>query len=161
MVRKVRACADAKTDENFIVMARTDAAASEGLDKAIDRAKAYVDAGADMIFPEAMRSESDFEAFRKAIDVPLLANMTEFGKSKILDDKQLSELGYNMVIYPVTTLRLAMFHVENSLREIKEKGTQADLIEKMQHRKRLYELVDYESYNSFDQSIYNFKLGEN
>lgn len=158
MVRKVRACANAKTDENFIVMARTDAAASEGLDKAIDRAKAYVDAGADMIFPEAMRDESDFEAFRKAIDVPLLANMTEFGKSKILDDKQLSELGYNMVIYPVTTLRLAMFHVENSLREIKEKGTQVDLLDKMQHRKRLYELVDYEGYNSFDQSIFNFKL---
>lgn len=160
MVRKVRACANAKSDENFIVMARTDAAASEGLDKAIDRAKAYVDAGADMIFPEAMRNESDFEAFRKAIDVPLLANMTEFGKSKILDDKQLSELGYNMVIYPVTTLRLAMFHVENSLREIKEKGTQVDLLEKMQHRKRLYELVDYESYNTFDQNIFNFKLGE-
>lgn len=158
MTMKIKAASDAKRDSNFVLMARTDARASEGLDKAIDRAKAYVDAGADMIFPEAMKDESDFEAFRKALDVPLLANMTEFGKSKILSAKELEALGYNMVIYPVTTLRLAMYHVENALREIKEKGTQEGLLDKMQHRKRLYELVEYEDYNHFDQDIFNFKL---
>lgn len=158
MVRKIKACADAKSDSNFVIMARTDARASEGLDKALDRAKAYVDAGANAIFPEAMKDESDFEAFRKAVDVPLLANMTEFGKSKLLSKEQLENLGYNMVIYPVTTLRLAMYHVEESLRSIKEKGTQEHLLDKMQHRSRLYELVDYEAYNEFDKSIYNFEL---
>lgn len=158
MVRKIKAASNAKRDPNFVLMARTDARASEGLDAAIDRAKSYVDAGADMIFPEAMKDEKDFEAFRKALNVPLLANMTEFGKSKILSAKQLEDLGYNLVIYPVTTLRLAMYHVENSLREIKEKGTQEGLIDKMQHRKRLYELVEYEDYNHFDKDIFNFKL---
>ena len=121
----------------------------------------YVDAGADMIFPEAMKNESDFEAFRKAIDVPLLANMTEFGKSKVLNTEQLENLGYNMVIYPVTTLRLAMFHVENSLRELKEKGTQEGLLDKMQHRSRLYELVEYEDYGAFDKDVFNFSLKNN
>jgi methylisocitrate lyase len=158
MVRKINACAKSKTDPNFVIMARTDARASEGLDKAIDRAKAYVDAGADAIFPEAMKDESDFEAFRKALDVPLLSNMTEFGKSKLLNATQLENLGYNMVIYPVTTLRLAMYHVEESLRSIMEKGTQEHLLDKMQHRSRLYELVDYEAYNEFDQSVFNFKV---
>ena len=158
MVRKIKACAESKTDPNFVIMARTDSRASEGLDKAVDRAKAYVDAGANAIFPEAMRDESDFEAFRKALDVPLLANMTEFGKSKLLNASQLENLGYNMVIYPVTTLRLAMYHVEESLRSIKDNGTQEHLLDKMQNRSRLYELVDYEAYNEFDQSIYNFKI---
>jgi len=158
MLRKIKACAEAKEDPNFMIMARTDARASEGLDKALDRAKAYVDAGANAIFPEAMKDESDFEAFRKALDVPLLANMTEFGKSKLLNKEQLENLGYNMVIYPVTTLRLAMYHVENSLRSIKEKGTQEHLLDEMQHRSRLYELVDYEAYNEFDKSIYNFEI---
>ena len=161
MTRKIKAATDAKRDPNFVLMARTDARASEGLESAINRAKAYVDAGADMIFPEAMKDKSDFEAFRKALDVPLLANMTEFGKSKLLSKKELEDLGYNMVIYPVTTLRLAMFHVENSLRQIKEEGTQENLLEKMQHRSRLYELVEYEDYNEFDQGIFNFSLENN
>ncbi len=161
MVRKIKAASNAKRDPNFVLMARTDARASEGLDAAIARAKAYVDAGADMIFPEAMKDESDFEAFRKALDVPLLANMTEFGKSKILSKEQLENLGYNMVIYPVTTLRLAMYHVENSLREIKEKGTQVHLVDQMQHRSRLYELVEYEDYSEFDKDVFNFSLKNN
>ncbi|MGH1468603.1 MAG: methylisocitrate lyase [Bdellovibrionales bacterium] len=161
MTRKIKAASDAKRDPNFVLMARTDARASEGLDAAIARAKAYVDAGADMIFPEAMKDESDFEAFRKAVDVPLLANMTEFGKSKVLSKEQLENLGYNMVIYPVTTLRLAMFHVENSLRELKEKGTQEGMLDKMQHRSRLYELVEYQDYNEFDKDIFNFSLSNN
>lgn len=156
MLRKIRAAAQAKRDPNFILMARTDAASSEGLDKAIDRAKAYVDAGADAIFPEAMRDEKDFEAFRKAIKVPLLANMTEFGKSKLLNKEQLENLGINLVIYPVTPFRLAMGAVEKGYQEIFEKGTQENLVGQMQTRKRLYEFLEYEKYGTFDQGVFNF-----
>ena len=111
-----------------------------------------------MIFPETMADESEFEAFRKAIDVPLLANMTEFGKSKLLNYGQLSSLGYNLIIYPVTALRLAMKAIEDGLTEIMNEGTQEHIIDRMQHRKRLYEIVKYEEYNEFDENIFNFKL---
>lgn len=158
MIKKVKAASNAKSDPNFLLIARTDARASEGLDKAIQRAQSYVDAGADMIFPEALQSEKEFEAFRKAIKVPLLANMTEFGKSKILDKKTLESLGYNLVIYPVTTLRLAMKAAEDGLRHIFEEGSQEKILDKMQHRKRLYEILQYEDYNSFDKDIFNFKI---
>lgn len=158
MKRKISAASKAKRDSNFLLIARTDARASEGLEKAIDRAKAYVDAGAEMIFPEALQDEKEFEAFRKAVSVPLLANMTEFGKSKLLNTQTLSNLGYNLVIYPVTTLRLAMKAVEDGLKEISEKGSQESLLDRMQHRKRLYEIVRYEEYNQFDQNVFNFKL---
>lgn len=147
-----------KLDSNFLLIARTDARASEGLDAAIDRAKAYVDSGAEMIFPEALQNEIEFEKFRKALPVPLLANMTEFGKSKLLDKKTLESLGYNLVIYPVTLLRLAMKAMEEGLRQIKSSGTQEGVIDKMQTRKELYELTRYEDYNRFDQGIFNFKL---
>ena len=159
MIKKVKAAADArKADPNFLVIARTDARASEGLEKAIDRAKAYVDAGAEMIFPEALQDEKEFEAFRKAVGVPLLANMTEFGKSKLLNTQQLQNLGYNLVIYPVTSLRLAMKAVEQGFAEIKSKGSQESILDRMQHRKELYELVRYEDYNQFDMNIFNFKI---
>jgi methylisocitrate lyase len=160
MVQKVRAAADAKSDPNFLLIARTDARGVEGLEAAIDRAKAYVDAGADMIFPEAMASEAEFEAFRKAIDVPLLANMTEFGKSKLLSKLQLENLGYNLVIYPVTTQRLAMYAVEQGLNAIKRDGTQEAVLGQMQTRSRLYEVLGYEDYNAYDASLFNFKLGK-
>lgn len=158
MVKKIKAAVDGKRDPNFLIVARTDARASEGLEGAIARAKAYVDAGAEMIFPEAMQDESEFEAMRKAISVPLLANMTEFGKSKLLDTKTLEGLGYNLVIYPVTTVRLAMKAVEDGLDVIKAEGTQESVVERMQTRKRLYEVLHYEQYNQFDQNLYNFKL---
>jgi len=158
MAHKVKAAAGAKADPNFLLIARTDARAVEGLDKAIDRAKAYVDAGADMIFPEALQDEKEFEQFRRAVAVPLLANMTEFGKSSILDCQQLQNLGYNIVIYPVTAFRLAMKAVEDGLTSILEQGSQAHLLDKMQHRKRLYEILRYEDYNRFDADIYNFKV---
>lgn len=161
MCKKVKAAADGKRDNNFLIIARTDAKASEGIDKAIDRAKAYVDAGAEMIFPEALYNESDFEAFRKAVNVPLLANMTEFGKSKLLSTKELENLGYNLVIYPVTTVRLAMKAVEDGLTHIKENGSQEAILDNMQHRKRLYEILEYERYNEFDASIFNFDLKNN
>lgn len=159
MVRKVTAAARGKKlDENFLLIARTDSRATEGLDKAIERSKAYIDAGADCIFIEALENEKEFEMFRKAISAPLLANMTEFGKSKLLTYDQLSNLGYNIVIYPVTTFRLAMKASIDGLAEIKAKGTQEGLLDKMQHRKDLYALSRYEEYNSFDQSIFNFTV---
>ncbi|MDR3456945.1 MAG: methylisocitrate lyase [Verrucomicrobiae bacterium] len=158
MVEKIRAAAGARRDKNFLIMARTDARASEGLKGAIARAKTYVDAGADAIFPEALADEGEFEKFRKAIKVPLLANMTEFGKSKILSAKQLSELGFNLVIYPVTTLRLAMKAIEDGLATIKKEGSQASLVGDMQTRAELYELLRYEDYAKFDKDIFNFKL---
>jgi methylisocitrate lyase len=159
MVQKIRAADQSrKLDPNFVIIARTDARASEGLEKAIDRAKAYIDAGADVIFTEALADEKEFEAFRKAVKAPLLANMTEFGKSKLLTISQLENLGYNIVIWPVTTLRLAMKAQEEGLKYILQHGNQEGILDKMQHRKELYELTDYERYNAFDQNIFNFKL---
>ena len=159
MIKRLRAAVAARRDPNFIICARTDAAGIEGLDSAIDRAKAYADAGADLIFTEALTGPADFEKFRAAVDTPLLANMTEFGKSELLTAAQLGDLGYNAVIYPVTTLRLAMYAVEVGLREIDSAGTQSGLLDQMQHRSRLYELLRYAEYNQFDDDIFNFTLG--
>lgn len=158
MVRRVKAAVSARRDPNFVIMARSDARALEGLDAMIDRIKAYVDAGADAIFPEALQNEQEFEAVRKAVTVPLLANMTEFGKSKLLDAKTLSDLGYNIALYPVTTLRLAMKAAIDGLKVIRETGSQESILDQMQHRRDLYALLRYEDYNSFDQSLFNFKV---
>lgn len=158
MVKRLRAAVAARRDPNFIVCARTDAAGIEGVPAAIDRAKAYADAGADLIFTEALSTTAEFEKFRAAVDTPLLANMTEFGKSQLLTARQLADIGYNVVIYPVTTLRLAMHAVEAGLREIAGTGTQSGLLDRMQHRSRLYELLRYADYNQFDSDIYNFAL---
>jgi methylisocitrate lyase len=158
MVRKLRAAADAKRDKNFVLIARTDARESEGLAAAIDRCKAYVDAGADMIFPEALADESEFEKMRAAVKVPLLANMTEFGKSKLLDAKTLERLGYNVVIYPVTALRLAMKAIEDGYGEMKRAGNNAAIVDRMMTRKRLYELLRYEDYAAFDKDVFNFRV---
>jgi methylisocitrate lyase len=157
-VRRIKAAAAARRDPGFVIAARTDAAAVNGIADAIDRAKAFVDAGADLIFPEAMADEADFERFRAAIDVPILANMTEFGKSKLLTAAALRDLGVNIVIYPVTLLRLAMGAADAGLREIAGRGTQDGLLDRMQHRADLYDLLDYESYGTFDSSVYNFSL---
>ncbi|MGB8368142.1 MAG: methylisocitrate lyase [Limisphaerales bacterium] len=158
MVEKIRGAVGARRDKNFVIMARTDARASEGLDGAMARAKTYVDAGADAIFPEALADEDEFEKFRKAIKVPLLANITEFGKTKLLTAKQLADLGINIVIYPVTTLRLAMKAVEDGLAILKKAGTQASLLKEMQTRAALYELIHYKDYEQFDKDIFNIKL---
>ena len=159
MIKKIKAAVSGKKlDENFLLIARTDARAGEGLEKAIDRAKAYVDAGAEMIFPEALQNEKEFEAMRKAVSVPLLANMTEFGKGKLYSKTELENLGYNLVIYPVTTLRLAMGATEKGLDIIKSTGSQNDAVSMMQTRQQLYDLTSYEAYNTFDQNIFNFKL---
>ena len=156
MVKKIKDCVKARKDKNFKIIARSDAKSVEGMDKMLDRCKAYIDAGAEIIFPEALANEKEFEIVRKSLDSYLLANMTEFGKSKILDYKVLENLGFNIVIYPVTTQRLAMKSVEDGLRAIFADGHQNNLIGKMQTRKRLYDLVEYEKYNSLDEKIYNF-----
>ena len=156
MVKKIKDCISTRKDKNFKIIARSDAKSVEGIDKMIDRCKAYVDAGAEIVFPEALHDEKDFEKVRKELSCYLLANMTEFGKTKLFNFKELEQFGYNIVIYPVTTQRLAMKNVEDGLRDIYANGHQNNIIDKMQTRKRLYELVDYEKYNSLDETIYNF-----
>ena len=156
MIKKIKECVNSKKDKNFKVIARSDAKSVEGIDKMIDRCKSYVDAGAEIIFPEALHDEKEFEKVRKSLNCYLLANMTEFGKSKLLNYKELENIGYNIVIYPVTTQRLAMKNVEDGLRAIFADGHQNNIIDKMQTRKRLYDLVEYEKYNSLDEKIYNF-----
>jgi methylisocitrate lyase len=157
-LKRIRAAADARRDPNLLIMARTDIRAVDGLDAAMDRAKQLVDAGADAIFPEAMKDLSEFEAMRKAVDVPILANMTEFGKSELFTTTQLSNIGVNIVIYPVTLLRSAMGAAERTLDAINANGTQQSVVGEMQTRARLYELLDYEGYNAFDSSVFNFTL---
>ena len=156
MVKKIKECVSSRKNNNFLIIARTDANSVEGLDKTLDRIKAYEEAGADMIFPEAMKDESEFEKVRKVSKGYLLANMTEFGKSKLLNKTQLENLGYNLVIYPVSTQRLAMQNVEIGLKSIFNDGHQNNIIDKMQTRKRLYELVEYEKYNTPGKKITDF-----
>ncbi|MCU6479127.1 methylisocitrate lyase [Arthrobacter silviterrae] len=157
-VKRIAAAADARRDPNFLVMARTDLRAVEGLAAAIDRAKALVDAGADAIFPEAMKDVAEFEAVCKAVNVPVLANMTEFGKSDLFTRDDLAAAGVAMVIYPVTLLRSAMGAAERVLDAISADGTQKAAVPEMLTRARLYELVDYEAYNQFDTGIFNFQV---
>ena len=157
-LKRIRAAADARRDPNLLIMARTDIRAVEGLQAAIDRAKALVDAGADAIFPEAMADLGEFEAVRKAVDVPILANMTEFGKSELFTTTQLANIGINIVIYPVSLLRLAMGAAERGLDALAAEGSLNSSVQHMQTRARLYELLDYEAYNAFDTSVFNFTL---
>ena len=157
MVKKIKDSVNARKDKNFLIIVRTDANLVEGLKKTIERIKAYEAAGADIIFPESMKDEKEFENVRKNSKVYLLANMTEFGKSKLLSTKELKNLGYNIVIYPVTTQRLAMKSVEDGLKSIFKDGHQNNIIDRMQSRKRLYELVEYEKYNTTDKKITDFK----
>jgi len=157
MVKKIKISVASRKDKNFLIIVRTDANLVEGLEKTIERIKAYEAAGADVIFPESMKDEKEFDSVRKNSKVYLLANMTEFGKSKILSIKELKNLGYNIVIYPVTTQRLAMKNVEDGLKIIFKEGHQNNVMHKMQTRKRLYELVEYEKYNRLDKKITDFK----
>ncbi|TFD86768.1 methylisocitrate lyase [Cryobacterium psychrotolerans] len=162
--KRIRAAVDARRDPNFLIMARTDIRATVpgdgGLDAAVDRAKKLVDAGADAIFPEAMATLAEFEAIRAAVDVPLLANMTEFGKSELFTVDQLGGIGVNMVIFPVSLLRLAMGAADRGLAAIQAEGSLTSLLPEMQHRTELYELLDYEAYNKFDSGIFNFSVNE-
>jgi len=160
-IKRIKAAVSARRDPNLLIMARTDIRAIDGLPAAIDRAKALVDAGADAIFPEAMVDLSEFEAVRKAVDVPILANMTEFGKSELFSNEQLASVGINIVIYPVSLLRLAMGAAERGLDTIIAEGSLQSQVANMQTRARLYELLDYEAYSAFDSSVFTFSLENN
>ena len=157
-VKRIRAAVDARRDENFLIMARTDIRGAEGLQAALDRAKDLVDAGADAIFPEAMQSLEEFEAMRQAVDVPLLANMTEFGKSELFSVDELRNVGMNMVIWPVSMLRVSMGATGRALDELNAEGHLRGQLDTMQHRADLYDLIDYQAYNHFDTSVFNFNI---
>ena len=157
-VKRIRAAVDARRDPNFLIMARTDLRGVDGLDAAIDRAKALADAGADVIFPEAMADLSEFERMAEALDVPILANMTEFGKSELFTVQQLQDAGVSMVIYPVSSQRAAMGAVERLLDTIRHDGTQQAAVPEMQTRARLYETVDYDGYSEFDSQVFTFDV---
>ncbi len=157
-LQRIRAAVDARRDPNFLVMARTDIRAIEGLDAAVDRAKALVDAGADAIFPDAMRDLSEFEAVCAAVDVPVLANMTEFGKSDLFTVDQLRDAGVQIVIWPVSLLRIAMGAASRALDTLNDEGRLTSRLGEMQHRAELYDLIDYEGYNHFDSSIFDFQI---
>ena len=157
-VRRIRAAVEGRRDPNFLIMARTDVRAVEGLEAAKNRAKTLVDAGADAIFPEAMRTLEEFEAIRAAVDVPVLANMTEFGKSELFTTSQLQSVGINMVIWPVSLLRIAMGAAERALDTLIEDGALTKQLGNMQHRAELYELISYEDYAGFDSNIYTFNV---
>jgi len=157
-IKRIKAAVSARRDPNLLIMARTDIRAIDGLQVAIDRAKQLVDAGADAIFPEAMASLEEFEAVRAAVDVPILANMTEFGKSELFSTQQLADIGINIVIYPVSLLRVGMGAAERALDTLVAEGSLNSEVAGMQTRARLYELLDYESYNTFDTSVFNFQV---
>ena len=156
-IKRIRAAVDARRDPNFLIMARTDIRAVEGLDAATDRARALVEAGADAIFPEAMRTLEEFAAMREAVDVPILANMTEFGKSDLFSVDQLASVGVNMVIWPVSLLRMAMGAASDALDTLVDEGHLTSQLGRMQHRADLYDLIDYEGYNRFDQDIFTYR----
>jgi methylisocitrate lyase len=154
MAAKVRAAVAARQDRDFVVIARTDARGVTGFDDAVRRARLYLQAGADAIFPEALENAEEFAAFARAVPVPLLANMTEFGRSPILDFQALATMGYRMVIYPVTALRAALGAARATLRAIRDQGHQRDLLPEMLTRAELYDLLGYKGYEERDRSYF-------
>ena len=158
MCQKIKTACLSRTDKNFLIIARTDARSVEGFEEAVNRAKAYIEAGADAVFPEALNSKEEFEEFARQVNVPLLANMTEFGVSPLLSVKELLSLGYKMIIFPVTALRVTMKNTELLYQEIKQNGTQKNFLAKMQTRKELYDLIDYDGYAELDQKVANYKI---
>jgi methylisocitrate lyase len=160
-LQRIRAAATARRDENLLVMARTDIRAGAGLEATIERAHALVDAGADAVFPEALRDLDEFEAVSAALDVPVLANMTEFGKSDLYRAAQLRDAGVALVIYPVSLLRLAMGSADRALDALRAEGSLSSQVEHMQTRVELYDLLDYAAYGTFDAGVYDFSLDDN
>ena len=158
MVQKIKIAIQSRKDKNFLIIARTDARAIEGIKPTLERIQAYKEAGAEMIFPEAMQDVEEFTAVKKAVNIPMLANMTEFGKSDLLEAKELQKIGFQVVIYPVSLWRIAVKSSVSALLEIKKQGHQKKLIPNMQTRKELYESLQYEKYNQFDKNIFNFQL---
>jgi methylisocitrate lyase len=144
MAGRITAAAKARRDDDFMIIARTDARAVENFDQTVERALRYLKAGADAIFPEALQSADEFKTFAREVKAPLLANMTEFGKSPLLSSQELSDFGYRMVIFPQSAFRVSMKVTEEFLRDLKKAGTQSGWIQKMQTREQLYKLLDYD-----------------
>ena len=154
MAAKVRATVAARRDPGFVVVARTDARSAEGFDQAVDRARLYLDAGADMIFPEALESVDEFARFARAVPAPLLANMTEFGRGPLLTLDELGDLGYRAVLYPLTAFRAAMKAAEEVLIHLRDQKTQRDHLDRMQTRADLYELLGYADWEARDRAYF-------
>lgn len=153
MERKLAAAAEARNNPDFLLVARTDARAVEGFDASVERGLRYIDAGADAIFIEALQTEEEFGRYAELVQVPLLANMTEFGKTPQLTVSQFAELGYAMVIFPMTTFRVMMKAVEGVLTEIRDQGSPAAWLDRMQTRAELYDLINYDEYNATDSRL--------
>lgn len=158
MIQKIQAACISREDDNFLIIARTDARSVHGIDEAINRAHLYIEAGADAIFPEALKSKEEFELFAKKINVPLLANMTEFGVSPLLNAEELFSMGYKIIIYPVSALRVTMKNTQSLFEEIKKNGSQLEYLKKMQTRNELYDLLKYDSYAELDSKVANYKI---
>ena len=155
MVDRIKAAVDAKTDLNFQIMARTDSIASEGLDLALERAIAYQEAGADAIFAEAVTDISQYKSFREVLKVPILANITEFGKTPLFNKQELEKVGIDIILYPLSAFRAMSKVAQEVYKEIYQKGTQKDILDKMQTRDELYELLDYHSYEEKLDNLFN------
>jgi methylisocitrate lyase len=154
-IQRISAAVNARLDDSLMIMARTDMRATDGLDAAIERMRQLEAAGADLLFPEALTSLEEYAIVKSATRVPILANMTEFGKTELFTKTQLAKAGVSIIIYPVTLLRSAMGAAERALEAIKRDGTQQSQVEQMQTRAELYKLLDYEAYESFDQQVFN------
>jgi len=155
MEQKIRAAASARGDPEFVIVARTDARGVEGFEAAVGRARRYLGAGADVIFPEALQSREEFAGFRQAVEAPLLANMTEFGRSPLLSVAELSQIGYRIALFPVTAFRAAIKAAERALEEIRGTGSQAGILDSMQTRGELYDLLGYEGFEKRDQVYFS------
>ncbi|MFN0053624.1 MAG: methylisocitrate lyase [Planctomycetales bacterium] len=154
MQARLRAAVAARRNGDFVIIARTDSRALHGLEDALDRARAYVDAGADAVFPEALESATEFERFARKISVPLIANMTEFGKSPLLTVRQMTEMGYAGILFPVTLLRVAMKGIQGALERLATEGTQAGMLANMQTRAELYDLLGYADFDERDREYF-------
>lgn len=154
MAAKIRAAVAAKRDPDFVIIARTDARGVNGFDDAVERAKRFIDAGADAIFPEALETREEFERFAKQVPASLLANMTEFGKSPPLDLESLEQLGYRMALFPLTAFRVAMKAAQQTLVDLFQHGTQAGSVPKMLTRAELYDLLGYQGYEARDRAYF-------
>ncbi len=153
MAEKIASAVEARKDPNFLIIARTDARGVEDIKSAIKRANIYLEAGADVIFPEALESKEEFVDFKKEVNAPLLANMTEFGMTPFITVNEFEDMGYNMVIFPLTTFRVMLKAVQDALEKLKGEGTQKELIEEMLTRKELYKLIGYDNYEGIDKKI--------
>jgi methylisocitrate lyase len=154
MAAKLRAAVASRRDSEFVIIARTDARGVTGFDDAVRRARMYLEAGADAIFPEALETAEEFAAFSKAVPAPLMANMTEFGRSPNLDFRKLADMGYRMVLYPLTAFRAALRAAERTLTALRDQGHQRNLLPEMLSRAELYELLGYKDYEDRDKAYF-------